>query len=140
MALHLLKICVGIDSIAHLAKVQAARRKGGKKAVLHYTRHRPKRVEEILDGGSLYWIVKGFVQVRQAIVGFDWEYFEDEGRYCAIRLDRRLVATVPQARRPHQGWRYLDALDAPPDWRSVGGRKAGLPPALLADLKSLGLI
>jgi len=139
MTLHLLKVCVGVESISHLAGLQTARLKR-RKTLVHLTRHRPKRFLEILDGGSLYWIVKGFVQVRQAIVGFDWEYFEDEGRYCAIRLDRRLVATVPQARRPHQGWRYLDALDAPPDWRSVGGRKAGLPPALLADLKSLGLI
>jgi len=64
MALHLIKVCVGIESIEHLAKIQKSRRAGGAAAVFHYTRHTPKRVEEILDGGSMYWIVKGNIAVR----------------------------------------------------------------------------
>jgi hypothetical protein len=141
MPLHLLKVCVGIDSIEALAAAQARRRKGGRDAVFHYTRHMPRRDADILDGGSLYWIIKGFVQVRQRILGLSWQHFEDEGRYCAIKLERKLVPTELQARRPHQGWRYLESADAPRDLKSGRGAAAAkLPPGLLAELKSLGLL
>jgi hypothetical protein len=140
MALHLLKVCVGIDSVAHLADVQKARLKRRKKLV-HLTRHRPKRAEEILAGGSLYWIVKGAVLVRQRILGLDWAYLAEDGRYCAIKLDPKLVATVPQPRRPHRGWRYLDAADAPSDAKAGPGRgRARMPPELASALKLLGLL
>jgi hypothetical protein len=140
MALHLIKLCVGVERVEQLAAHQARRRKGGRAAVFHYTRFRPKRAAEILDGGSLYWVIKGFIQVRQRILGFDWVDFEDEGRFCAIKLDRRLVPTELRARRPHQGWRYLVPEEAPPD---LGGRNAGarkLPRSMQRELKELGLL
>lgn len=140
MALHLLKVCVGIDSIEHLAEVQKQRR-GRRKVIWHYTRQLPQRAEEILAGGSIYWIIKGFVRVRQRIVGIDEVHLEEEGRYCRLSLDPTLVSTEPQARRPHQGWRYLEAADAPPDLKA-GKRSKGetLPPQLIAELKELGLL
>lgn len=139
VTVHLIKIAVGIDSLSHLADVQRKRRKGGKNAVIHYTRHMPKRAEELLDGGSMYWIVKGLIAVRQRLVGFDTETFEDEGTYCAIRMDRTLVPVEPRPRRPHQGWRYLDAADAPRDLKP--GKGGGdLPIEMLTELKQLGLI
>lgn len=141
MPLHLIKVCVGVEAIEELAHWQARRRKGGKTAVYHYTRHMPKRADEILTGGSLYWIIKGAIQVRQRILGFETVYLEDEGRHCGIRLDRKLVPVVPRGRGPHQGWRYLEDKDAPPDLKL--GRKSGtaqLPPELIAELRSLGLL
>jgi hypothetical protein len=132
--LHLLKICVGVDSIAELADWQA-RRSGAPK---HYTRFYPKRAAEILKGGSLYWIIRGFVQVRQEIRAFDMVERPGKGLCCAITMDKRLVRTEPQPRRPHQGWRYLDGDDAPLDLKA--GKRGQLPVHLMADLKALGLL
>jgi hypothetical protein len=140
VSVHLIKVCVGIDSIAHLAQVQKSRRKGGRNAVIHYTRHMPKRADELLDGGSMFWIIKGLIAVRQRLVGFDTEHFEDEGAYCAIKLDRELVPVEPRQRRPHQGWRYLGAEEAPNDLKAGKGGAAKMPPELIAELKQLGLL
>lgn len=140
VTVHLIKVCVGIESIAHLAQVQKGRRKGGRNAVIHYTRHMPKRADELLDGGSMFWIIKGLVAVRQRLVGFATEHFEDEGDYCAIKLDRELVPVEPRPRRPHQGWRYLAAEEAPIDLKAGKGGAAKMPPELIAELKQLGLL
>ncbi len=140
MTVHLVKVAVGIDSVEHLARVQRARRKGGAKAVLHYTRHMPKRAEELLAGGSMYWIVKGFIAVRQKLVGFDTVTFEDEGTYCAVKMDRGLVPLEPHPRRAHQGWRYFDAADVPRDLKHGGKAANAMPAELMAELKQLGLL
>jgi len=139
MPLHLLKLCVGIESIEHLARVQKARRKGRAKGSFHITRQLPKRAEEILDGGSIYWVIKGVIRVRQRIIGIDTIY-RGEGRYCRLLLHRDLVPVVPQPRRPHQGWRYLDPADAPADLTAAERRLKAMPPEMLAELKSLGLL
>lgn len=140
MALHLLKVCVGIDSIDHLARVQKQRR-GRRKTNWHHTRQMPSRAEEILAGGSIYWIIKGFVRVRQRIVGIDEVHLEEEGRYCRLSLDPVLVPTEPQSRRPHQGWRYLEPADAPADLKAgKRGEGQALPAQLIAELKELGLL
>ncbi len=140
MPLHLIKVCVGIESIEHLAKVQKSRREGGAKAVFHYTRFTPKKAEDILNGGSMYWIVKGSIAVRQRILDFTPKTFEDEGEYCGIKMERKLVPVMPHPRRPHQGWRYLEAKDAPADLKAGSKASAAMPPALLAELRSLGLL
>ena len=140
MPLHLLKLCVGIDSIEHLAAVQQARRKGRIQTSAHFTRQMPKRAEEILDGGSIYWVIKGFVRVRQRIVGIDTVYRGEEGKFCKLSLHRDLVPTVPQPRKPHQGWRYLEPADAPADLAQAGRGLQAMPPEMIAELKSLGLL
>lgn len=141
MALHLIKICVGIDSIGQLAEWQALRRKEMRKKTNHHiTRHFPKRADEILAGGSLYWIIRGFIQVRQRVVGFHPWRDPQEGEKCKIELDATLVPTEPMARRPHQGWRYFETKDAPHDLTARSQGLAEMPPDLLKELKALGLI
>jgi hypothetical protein len=136
MTLHLLKLAVGVDSIDHLRHVRAARRaeRGGSWV---YTRNHPRRTQEVLAGGSIYWIIRGHIRVRQRITGFRAEREENGRRYCLIEVDEVLVPTVGRAWRPFQGWRYLPAADAPPDRPLMGE----LPPdRMLAELYSLGLI
>lgn len=142
MALHLIKVCVGINSIEHLAEVQKARRRPGDPGQPHFTRHVPKRAAEILDGGSLYWILKRVVQVRQRILAIDEIEEAEGGKRCRLMLDKKLVVTEPWPRRPHQGWRYLAAADAPPDLDPKAKGKAAVQatPEMLAELKRLGLI
>lgn len=143
MTLHLIKLCVGCDSIEDLAewideRRNAARRAGRTAEHAHVTRMVPKRSAELLDGGSLYWVIKGSVQVRQRLL--DIKVFADgEGiQRCRLVLDQDLVRTEWQPKRPFQGWRYYEAKDAPADLD--GTRRDDLPPALKAELASLGLM
>jgi len=143
MALHLIKLCVGCDSIEDLAgwidhRRAEARRAGRDPVHAHVTRMVPRRTAELLDGGSLYWVIKGSVQVRQRLL--DIAVFTDgEGiQRCRLVLDQTLVPTEWQPKRPFQGWRYYEPKDVPPD---LAARTAGdLPPALKAELASLGLM
>lgn len=139
MPVHLLKIAVGIESIEHFRERMKVRRKAGK-TFTHYTRHMPKRAAEVLDGGSLYWIVKGNIAVRCPIVGLEEAVLENKGPHCGIVMKTELIPVLPLPRRPHQGWRYLEAEDAPPDVADAGKGAAELPPKLLAELRDLGLL
>ena len=145
MALHLIKMAVGIDSLDHLAAVQKQRRatlkvERGKAILIHKTRNYPKRAEEILAGGSMYWIVKGFVRVRQRIVGLERSKDAEGKPRCEILLDPKLVRTVPMTHKPMQGWRYLEDRDVPKDLTGKGDVTAEMPPAMLAELRKLGLL
>ncbi|HRD46440.1 MAG TPA: DUF1489 domain-containing protein [Caulobacter sp.] len=133
MPLHLIKLCVGIDSVADLRAWRAHRAAQGHRSVCP-TRQTPKRAAELLDGGSLYWVIKGQVLVRQAID----EIVTEEGgpQPCRIYLQPDLIETAPQPRRAFQGWRYLEAKDAPPDL-AVGGDEA-VPQDLAKQLRELG--
>ena len=145
MTVHLVKLCVGCDSIEDLAAWQKKRladqrRKGVKKPVLrHVTRNTPKRGVELIDGGSIYWVIKGVIRVRQRIV--DMKAVVSDGEpHCALILDRKLVRVVPRGMRAFQGWRYLEASAAPAD---LGERKDGLvdmPPQMVDELRELGLL
>jgi hypothetical protein len=134
--LHLLKLAVGIENLDHLRRIRAARRaeRGGSWV---YTRNHPRRAQEVIAGGSIYWIIRGQIRVRQLVTGFSRECDESGRRYCRIEIDQRLVPTLPRSWRPFQGWRYLSPADAPEDCR-----EAGEPPSdrLLAELRALGLI
>lgn len=143
-ALHLLKMAVGIADLDELRAVRARRiaQLGGSWV---YTRNRPRRAEELLTGGSLYWVIRGQVRGRQRITGFAGKR-DDNGRaYCLIGVDPELVPTVPRGWRPFQGWRYLTAADAPRDaaafgWRDGIAAEGEMPPHLVAELRSLGLL
>jgi hypothetical protein len=145
MALHLIKLCVGCDSIEDLdewidERLRAARKAGRKPEHAHVTRMIPKRAAELLDGGSLYWVIRGNVQVRQRLL--DVRPFRDgEGiQRCKLVLESRTVPTDWQPRRAFQGWRYLLAKEAP---RDLGDARSGLrqlPPELRRDLADLGLL
>ncbi|MCK5424471.1 MAG: DUF1489 domain-containing protein [Emcibacter sp.] len=141
MAVHILKLCVGIDTVEHLIEVRRGREHllpNGKPYNYHITRFRPKRANEILNGGSIYWVIKGFVQVRQRIIGLD-PVETDTGVKCKIIMDTELVRTESQPRRPHQGWRYLEDVDVPRDILA-GESVDNLPPDLSTKLREMGLI
>ncbi|TVQ59313.1 MAG: DUF1489 family protein [Rhodobacteraceae bacterium] len=134
--LHLLKLCVGADGVEDLAEWQERQPPG---ALSHVTRTRPKRAAEVLDGGSLYWVFKGFVLARQRILGLEPVVGADGIARCAIVLDRSIVRTEAHPRRPFQGWRYLPAAEAPPDL-SGAAETDRLPPDLGAALSALGVV
>ncbi len=142
MTLHLIKLCVGCESIDDLVewieqKLAEKRKAGLPVEQYHTTRMVPKQIAELLDGGSLYWVIKGNVQCRQRLL--DVRPFTDNegiGR-CRLVLEPKVVPTEWQPKRPFQGWRYFDPKDIPPDLRK--GRSKGLPPELAAELAGLGL-
>jgi hypothetical protein len=138
--LHLVKLAVGATDIEHLRRVRAERwAQRGWGAV--YTRNHPRRAEAVLDGGSLYWVIKGQIRARQLILAFHSER-DDNGRaYCLIEVAAEVVATLPRAFRPFQGWRYLPPADAPRDAPTgPGGDFTAMPEQMLAELRELGLI
>jgi hypothetical protein len=138
--LNLLKMCVGCDSVEDLRGWQRNRQLRGE-PLAHRTRNMPKRAAELLAGGSLYWIVKGQVRVRQRITGLDPGVDGEGVRFCLIRLDPLLVETVRVACRPMQGWRYLEAADAPADLGDgVTDQRDEMPPQLVRELRSMGLL
>jgi len=133
MPLHLIKLCVGVESLEDLRAWRAHRAAQGHRSVCP-TRQTPKRAAELLDGGSLYWVIKGQVLVRQAI---DEIVTLDSGAQpCRIYLKPELIETAPQPRRPFQGWRYLEPKDAPPDLPTGAGE--AMPAELARQLRELG--
>ncbi len=142
MTLNLIKLCVGCDSVEDLAewidyRLKEKKQAGERPEHAHVTRMVPKRIPELLDGGSLYWVIKGTVQVRQKLVDIV-PFVDDEGiGRCRLVLAPKLIRTEWQPKRPFQGWRYLTEPDAPRDLRK--GKDDNLPPALLAELAGLGL-
>jgi hypothetical protein len=96
----------------------------------------PRREAEILDG-SLYWVIKGRVLARQRLLGLEPRLGTDGIERCALRLDPEVVRTLPQPRRPFQGWRYLRPEDAPPDLATI---PSTLPPELVAELAEIGVL
>ncbi|PTS77265.1 DUF1489 domain-containing protein, partial [Sphingomonas sp. HMWF008] len=109
MPLHLTKVAFGATSLDHLA--DRLRQRGEDGPVFLTTRYLPKRHEEIIGGGSLYWIIKHTLVARSPILHFG----EAEGGRVAIHIDPALVLTEGRPKRAHQGWRYLEAGDAPAD-------------------------
>ena len=132
--LHISKVAVGCGNVEALRRRQQARLKEGHVPIL--TRFRPKRADELI-GGSIYWIIKHRVAVRQAILGFGEAEAE---RRTIIRLDPILVPVRAQPKRAHQGWRYLADADAPPDLGGDEDGVAALPPKLAEQLAVLALI
>ncbi len=140
--LHLIKLCVGPKEVAELAAGQARR------AVLdpplrHQTRMAPKRAAELLDGGSLYWVLAGFVRVRQRLIDIREEAWDDGSSCVGLVLDPELVLVEPRPQKPFQGWRYLDPAAAPLDAPKGTVPATGLdqlPPALRRELEALCLI
>ena len=145
MTLHLVKLCVGAASIEDLqawqrGRIDEQRKAGQTPKLFHTTFQTPKRQTDLLDGGSLYWVIKGVIQVRQRIVGLEEGRKSDGSRCCLIVLDEALVPVHPTPRRAFQGWRYLDATDAPADLARGNTDLAKLPPKMRRDLAELCLL
>src|SRR5258708_21228621 len=143
MALHLIKLAVGVDDLADMKKLQASRRKQRRQSPRSphwvYTRNTPRRAEELLDGGSLYWVVRGVIRCRQELVGFDEDFDKEEARkYCRIKVKRTIIPTAPRACRALHGWRYFNPEEAPPDVSR--GDTGDMPAEMAAELKRLGLV
>ncbi len=142
MTVHLLKYAVGVTDIAHLEALQSNRRAvldDGREVVLGHTRRMPRRAAEVIEGGSLYWIVRGVIRVRQRVFGLA-EAVDGEGlAYCQIQLDPVPMPTEAMSHRPIQGWRYLAPAAAPPDLHRAEDGGGELPPHLVRELRALGL-
>jgi hypothetical protein len=145
MPLHLIKLCVGCDSVADLEdwikqKLKEKKRRGQKSGHIHTTRMVPKRAAELTDGGSLYWVIRGQVACRERIL--DIRPFTDKdgiGR-CRVVLDGKVVLVEPRPRAAFQGWRYLEAKEAPRDLSRAAPGAAKMPEAMRRELQELGLL
>ncbi|NOR62671.1 MAG: DUF1489 family protein [Rhodobacteraceae bacterium] len=134
--LHLIKLSVGSESVDTQAEWQRARLD----ELRHITRMWPRREAELLEGGSIFWVIKGVVQSCQKIIRLDEVIGEDGIRRCGIVLDPQLFHTHPQPRRPFQGWRYLKPEDAPEIGAPYVVGEETLPVALQAELSALGVL
>ena len=145
MPLHLIKLCVGCDSVADLEawikqRLKERKRRGQKPEHIHITRMTPKRVEDILNGGSLYWVIRGQIMCRERIL--DIRPFTDKdgiGR-CHIVLDCTPVPVEPRPYRAFQGWRYFNPDDAPRDLDRAAPGARDMPEDLRRELRDLGLL
>ncbi len=139
--INLVKLCVGAEKVADLEHWQRQpRAKGPDGLPRHVTRMWPKRADEILNGGSLYWVFKGVVLARQRILRLDEVDRGDGIVRCGIVLDPTVVRVEPVPKRPFQGWRYLGAGDAPRDLSTARSREDdALPPTLVAALSEIGV-
>ena len=144
MALHLIKLCVGADSIEDLREWVSQRSLTAMAAGLephsvHTTRMLPKRMEELLDGGSLYWVIKGQVQARQRLLDIRSFTGGDGITRCDLVLGPEVIETSPAPKRPFQGWRYLKDEEAPSDLGG-SGLAEDMPSDLRRELAELGLL
>ena len=144
MTVHIIKLCVGVDSVDDLEawiehRQQQRALNGEAREQIHTTRMFPKRKDEILDGGSLYWVIKGMVLARQPIMDLRQVRGEDGISRCEIVMEPTLYRTESMPKRAFQGWRYLKASDAPRDLGQVGADD-GLPEAFRRELADLGLL
>jgi hypothetical protein len=138
--LDILKLCVGADSVEDLADWQNSQRgRWPPGRAIHVTRMWPKREEEVLAGGSLYWIIKGVILCRQRILGLDRVDGADGITRCGLVLDAEIVRTEAAPRRPFQGWRYLNPADAPRDLPKGRPADDPLPPEMARALAEIGL-
>lgn len=145
MALHLIKLCVGAESIQDLREWVAERALSAMAAGLqphstHTTRMVPKRLDELLDGGSLYWVIKGQVLARQALLDIETFTGGDGISRCNLVLAPEVIETAAQPKRPFQGWRYLKPEDVPRDLGALGEDVAAMPEDLRRELTELGLL
>lgn len=133
---NLIKLAVGCDGIDSMKAFQSERLRAFGH-VFHLTRMVPKRVEELTDGGSIYWVIKGQIAARQRILAIESEMDEEGRARCHLTLAPEVVEVTPRAAKPFQGWRYLEDKDAPPD-RRPGETEP--PPEMAEELRRLGLL
>lgn len=143
--LHLVKLAVGVESIQDFRervrlRMREARAKGVAPRHVHVTRMTPKKVEGLLAGGSLYWVIKGQIACRERLVAV--EPFRDKAGIsrCRLVLEPKVVLVLPRPMRPFQGWRYLTAADAPKDLGKSASSIAAMPEKLRRELQELGLL
>jgi len=146
MTLHLIKLSVGTDSVEDLqswidGRLKAERKRGTKQPQrVHVTRMVPKRADDILDGGSIYWVIRGEIACRERVLGIE-PFVDGEGiGRCRLILDPKCVPVRPRPFRAFQGWRYLETKDAPPDLGKVARGTEAMPEEMRRELRELGLL
>jgi hypothetical protein len=145
MSLHLIKLCVGCDSVRDLEdwikqKLKEKKKRGEKPERIHTTRMVPKRADELVDGGSLFWVIRGEIACRERIRAVRPFVDKDGIGRCALVLDPKVVLVQPRSYRAFQGWRYLAAKDAPRDLDKAAPGAAAMPEKLRRELRELGLM
>lgn len=145
MPLNLIKLAVGCESYKDLQarvreRMRLAKERGEPKRHIHVTRMTPKRDVELLDGGSLYWVIKGQIVARERLIGI--EPFRDSAgvNRCRIVMEPKVIMTAPRPMRAFQGWRYLTSGDAPPDLGKAAASIAAMPEPMRRELRELGLL
>jgi hypothetical protein len=145
VTLHLIKLCVGCDTVKDLEdwireKQRERRKKGQAREHVHRTRMAPKRADELTDGGSLYWVIRGQIMCRQKLT--DVRPYVDKagtGR-CELVLEPKVIVVEPRPWRAFQGWRYLAVKDAPRDLDSAAPGAKNMPETMRRELRELGLL
>jgi hypothetical protein len=145
MALHLIKLCVGCDSVADLEewvqqKLKEKKRRRQKPEHIHTTRMVPKRAGELVDGGSLYWVIRGQITCRERVLAIRPYTDKDGVGRCRVVLDGKIVLVEPRPRAAFQGWRYLEEKEAPRDLARAAPGAARMPEAMRRELRELGLL
>ncbi|MEQ6250063.1 DUF1489 domain-containing protein [Sulfitobacter sp. HNIBRBA3233] len=139
--IHLIKLSVGTESVDQLIDWQLHRSKQIENGqYYHLTRMWPKREAEIINGGSIYWVIKGEISARQRIIRLDEKFGQDGIRRCGIVLDPEVIPTVTALRRPFQGWRYLKPEDAPADLPKGRSGEEAIPAELSRALADIGVL
>ncbi len=143
--LHLIKLCVGVSDLEELRawqqqRLEKLRRSNAVPELVHITRQTPRERSALLDGGSLYWVINGFIEARQRLMDIRPVQTADGVQKCALVFDPELVSVKPVPRRPFQGWRYLKPEEAPPDLDKAVKEGNGMPPEMQRELAALGLI
>ena len=145
MPLHLIKLSVGAESIKDLdgwikERVKKAVAAGQPRRHVHITRMTPKREDELLDGGSIFWVIKGEIAVRERLVAIEPFRDSDGIARCRLVMEPKLIPVAPRPMRPFQGWRYLAPKDAPPDLGKRAEGVAAMPDPMRRELRELGLL
>lgn len=145
MTLHLIKLCVGADSVKDVTdwireRLAEKKKRGLPAEHIHTTRMMPKRADELLDGGSLYWVIRGEVLCRQRLRALRPIVDKEGIGRCELVLDPKVVKVQPRACRAFQGWRYLQPKDAAPDLERLAPGVAVMPDTLRRELRELGLL
>ena len=145
MALHLIKLCVGCDSVKDLEewikqKLKEKKKRGQKPERIHTTRMVPKRAEELLDGGSLYWVIRGQIMCRERLLAVRPFVDRDGIGRCRLVLDPKVILVEPRPFRAFQGWRYLETKDAPRDLDRAAPGARDMPENMRRELRELGLL
>ena len=141
--LHLIKMSVGsltFQSLNDWQKRNAFKHKTGKEVFVHGTTMRPTRFEELVDGGSIYWVVKGFIIGRNPLVAVEFDDAKQGRARCSLVCGLPMMGVSPRRHRAFQGWRYLKPADAPPDMARGKIRKSDIPAELAGELSDLGLL
>ena len=139
--IHLVKLSVGSETVEDMSEWQTTRRAQTDDGLpRHITRMWPKREQALLNGGSIFWVIKGFLQCRQRILRLDEMIGADGIRRCAIVLDPQIIRTNSAKKRPFQGWRYLPVSDAPIDLAAQRENEDQLPPELANALADIGVV